>query len=175
MPLAFEVAENGKRFAFDEAPIDQNGLPLYGNPLITQGLIYPSGTLKDEDGDGVFNGVIFEKDSQTGTEIVKPEFPDKLLGLWICEGKVFAQEGFNITSGPTIFTMQLYDFKDVSGDFGKHSFLSTGLELIDVGKGIERAIMGGTGPFKTARGQITQTFFGTHVTEGFVLRLEATM
>jgi hypothetical protein len=170
--MAFEVAENGRRFAFDEAPVDQNGFPLYGNPFITQGFIYPSGTLKDEDGDGVFNGVIIEKDPQSGAEIVKPEFPDKVLGVWICEGKVFAQEGFNLTSGPTVFTVQLYDFKDVSGDFGKQSFLSAGLELIDIGKGIERAIIGGTGPFKTARGQITQTLLGTNATEGVVLRFE---
>jgi hypothetical protein len=172
---AFEVAENGKRFAFDEAPVDQNGLPLYGNPFITQGFIYPPGTLQDADGDGVFTGVIIAKDPQTGAEIVTPEFPDKVLGLWICEGKVVAQEGFNIASGPTVFTLQLYEFKDMRGDFGTSSFLSAGLELIDVGKGIERAIIGGTGPFKTARGQVTQTLLGTNVTQGFVLRFETTM
>jgi hypothetical protein len=86
-----------------------------------------------------------------------------------------AENGKRFAFGPTVFTLQLYDFKDVSGDFGKSSFLSAGLELIDVGKGIERAIIGGTGPFKTARGQITQTFLGTNATQGFVLRFETTI
>ncbi len=148
--IAFEVAENGSRFAFDEAPIDDNGFPLYGNPFIIQGLIYPAGTLSDEDGDGVFNGVIVETDPITGETVVKPEFPDKVLGLWICQSTVFAQDGFNIETGPTVFSTQLYDFNEVGSDFGKISLMSQGLELIDVGKGIQRAITGGTGPYKRA-------------------------
>jgi hypothetical protein len=170
--IAFEVAENGRRFVFDEAPIDENGFPLYGNPFITQGFIYPPGTLVDEDGDGVFNGVIIETDSESGLEVIKPEFPDKVIGLWICEGKVFAQEGFNIETGPTVISTQLYDFKELSGDHGKLSFLTTGLELIDVDKGIRRAITGGTGPLRKAGGQVTQTFVGVNESEGFVLKFE---
>jgi hypothetical protein len=100
--IAFEVAENGRRFAFDEAPVDQNGFPLYGNPFITQGFIYPPGTLQDENGDGVFNGVIIEQDPETGEEVVKPEFPDQVLGLWICTGKVLAQEGFSLRFEATV-------------------------------------------------------------------------
>jgi hypothetical protein len=169
--FAFEVAENGARFVFDEAPVDADGFPLYGNPFITQGFIYPAGTLDPDD--PARDGVILIVDDQGNLIDVQPEFPELLLGIWICEGKVFAQEGFSIETGPTVFTTQLYDFKEVGGAFGAISLTSSGLELIDLGVPIERAVIGGTGPFRRARGEIAQTFLGVNETEGFILRFEA--
>ena len=37
--FSFEVAENGTRFAFDEAPVFDDGMPGYGNPFVTEGYI----------------------------------------------------------------------------------------------------------------------------------------
>lgn len=169
--IAFEVAENGTRFVFDEAPVDANGFPLYGNPFITQGFIYPAGTLDPDD--PARDGVIPVRDAGGNIVGVEPEFPDRLLGTWICYGTVFAQDGFNIASGPTVISTQLYEFTEVSGAVGKISLTSNGLELIDLGKEVQRAVIGGTGPFRKARGQVTQTFIGVNETEGFVLRFEA--
>jgi hypothetical protein len=41
--IKFDVAENGTRFVFDEAPVHEGTtppMPAYGNPFITQGYIY---------------------------------------------------------------------------------------------------------------------------------------
>ena len=41
-----EVCENGSRFIPDGDPLFEDGLPAYGNEFITEGFIYPAGTLK---------------------------------------------------------------------------------------------------------------------------------
>jgi len=74
--LKFDVAEDFTRFSVDETPVfEEDGLPVYGNPFITQGHIYPEGTLScNENG---CNGVL---------EDGSPEFPDKVMGQWTCWG-----------------------------------------------------------------------------------------
>ncbi len=68
----FEVAEDHTRFAFAPAPVFDDGMPAHGNPFVTQGYIYPAGTLSE--------GV-------SGTlEDGSPAFPDKVLGTWTCDG-----------------------------------------------------------------------------------------
>lgn len=45
-PLAsFDVAEDLSRFVFSPAPVFDDGMPAYGNAFVTQGYIYPAGTL----------------------------------------------------------------------------------------------------------------------------------
>ncbi|MEO4041848.1 hypothetical protein AAFN47_09615 [Hoeflea sp. CAU 1731] len=45
-PLAaFDVAEDMSRFVFSAAPVFDDGMPAYGNAFITQGYLYPTGTL----------------------------------------------------------------------------------------------------------------------------------
>ena len=42
--LRFDVAENGKRFAFDEEPVfPDDGFPAYGNPFVTEGYASAAG------------------------------------------------------------------------------------------------------------------------------------
>ena len=48
--LEVDIAEDGTRFVIDEAPVFDDGFPAYGNPFITQGYIYPDGTLTDSNG-----------------------------------------------------------------------------------------------------------------------------
>ncbi len=43
--LRFDVAENAKRFIFDETPLFDDGAPAYGNEFVTEVYIYPYGTL----------------------------------------------------------------------------------------------------------------------------------
>ncbi len=69
--LQFDVAEDASRFVFDETPLHGDGLPAYGNEFVTQGYLYPPGTLTcvDNGCDGV---------NPDGS----PEFPDLVIGTW---------------------------------------------------------------------------------------------
>lgn len=164
--LQFDVVELATKFVFDEAPVDDNGMPGYGNPFITQGVIYPSGVLQVDE-NGVTNGVIVETDAN-GNTIARPEFPDLVLGTWICRGTVFTENGFQ--SGPIVYSTQLFDFETLTGEFGRISFETAGLELIEVGKPIRRALNGGTGPYRNSRGDMQQTLVGANASTGFSLR-----
>ena len=82
--LRFDVSENATRFIFDDTPLFADGAPAYGNEFITEGYLYPAGTLNGT------NGV-----NPDGT----PEFPDKVIGRWNCRGW-HVGEGAKIVTGP---------------------------------------------------------------------------
>ncbi|MGH2558476.1 MAG: hypothetical protein ACRDJH_05375 [Thermomicrobiales bacterium] len=151
--LKFDVAEDMSRFVFNAAPVHEDGMPAFGNPFITQGYIYPYGTL-----DGS-NGVLADG---------SPEFPDKVLGQWTCRGW-FVGDGAHTTSGPMVITTQLYSFGE---EFGESTLVTEGYELADVEVAIARAVTGGTGEYSGARGEAQQTFLGFNATEGVSLRFE---
>ena len=159
--LKFDVAESMAKFVFDEAPVLPSGLPAYGNPFITQGYIYPYGTL--ENGNGVL---------PDGS----PEFPEQVIGEWTCRGYLIGN-GAETTTGPWVVTTQLYDFYRqpgfAAGKQSSHSNLvSDGYELADVGVQSTRAVTGGTGKFRRARGEAAQTLLGFNASEGVSLRFE---
>jgi hypothetical protein len=152
--LKFDVAEDMSRFVFDQSVTFEDGMPKHGSPFITQGYIYPAGTL--DGGNGV-------------REDGSPQFPDKVIGEWTCRGW-FVGEGAHAKTGPMVITTQLYNFGE---DLGNETFVSEGYELADVGVVIERAITGGTGPYTGAKGEVKQTFLGFNATEGVNLTIEA--
>jgi hypothetical protein len=152
--LRFDVAEDMSRFAFSASPVHEDGMPAHGNAFITQGYIYPYGTLSE--GNGV---------NPDGT----PEFPELVLGEWTCRGW-FVGEGAHATSGAWVITTQLYVFGD--GQLDAAVLVSDGYELADVGVPGPRAITGGTGPFAAASGDGQQTFLGFNASEGVNLRFE---
>ena len=139
--LRFDVAEDVSRFVFAEAPVHEDGMPAYGNPFVTQGYIYPEGTLNGT------NGVLADG---------SPEFPEKVLGEWTCRGWMVG-DGAHTTTGPMVITTQVYNF---GGALGNATLISEGYELADVDVAIGRAVSGGTGPFAGARGQAQQTLLG---------------
>jgi hypothetical protein len=151
--IAFDVSEDMTRFAFAAEPVHDDGMPAHGNPFITQGYIYPAGTL-----DGA-NGV-----NPDGS----PEFPDKVLGEWTCYG-YFVGEAAHAKTGPMVITTQIYNFGE---ELGEATLVTNGYELADVEVPVLRAITGGTGPFQAARGQAEQQFLGFNATEGVVLTYE---
>lgn len=151
--LHFDIAEAGNRFAFDEAPIFEDGMPAYGNSFITEGYIYPAGTL------GESNGVLPNGD---------PEFPDLVLGKWLCRG-YFVGDGAHTTTGPWVVTTQIYDLGDIAGE---QTITSEGFELSDMGIPGSRAITGGTGDYSKARGQMQQILIGFNETMGVNLQVE---
>jgi hypothetical protein len=68
-----------------------------------------------------------------------------------------------------VVTHQLYDFTDTPG---AESFTTDGLELVDIGVAIQRAITGGTGPYRGMRGEAVQTMIGINTSDGVNLRFE---
>ena len=132
--LEVDIAEDGTRFVIDESPVFDDGFPAYGNPFITQGYIYPAGTLTDS------NGV-----NPDGS----PEFPDKVIGEWSCQG-YFIADGAHTTEGSWVFTTQLFAF-GTNADTGRNTVVVTGYEGAEVGKIVTGAITGGTGRYATTR------------------------
>jgi hypothetical protein len=151
--LRFDVSEDAGMFVWDPDVAHDDGMPAYGTPFITRAYIYPAGTLTES------NGV-----NPDGS----PEFPDQVLGEWICRGW-FVGDGMRTTTGPMVVTSQVYNFCD---GFGEAMIVTDGYELADVGVEIERAVTGGTGPFLGASGVARQTLLGLNATEGVNLRYE---
>ena len=161
--LKFEVSELSPRFVFDETPLDTAGKPAYGNEFITEGVIYASGTLQSGD-----DGVNTTRDANGKVLSTTPKYPDKVIGRWTCRGW-HVGEGAATKTGPWVVTHQLYDFAPTPGEA---SFTTDGLELVDFDETIKRAITGGTGPYKSLRGEALQTMIGFNSSDGVNLRLE---
>ena len=148
--IKVDVAEAGTRFSFDEAPIfAEDGMPAYGNSFVTEGYLYPEGTLSES------NGVL-----PSG----EPEFPELVIGKWTCRG-YFVGDGAHTTTGPWVVTTQVYE---LDGEI----IVTDGFELSDIGVAGSRAITGGTGLFSRARGEMEQTLIGFNETMGVNLQVE---
>jgi hypothetical protein len=152
--VTFDVAENATRFVFDPSFADDAGLPKRGAAFVTEGYIYPAGTLTDS------NGVL---------EDGSPEFPDMVLGQWTCRGW-FTQDAATATTGQVVLTTQIYTLGAGGEAF---NFVSDGEELVDVGVVFSRAITGGTGPLQSSSGEVHQTLLGLNATQGVNLHFEA--
>jgi hypothetical protein len=72
-------------------------MPAYGNAFVTQGYVYPAGTL-----DGGVEGTLADGG---------PAFPDKVIGTWTCDGYCVG-EGFRTTTGTIVVTRQVIVFDD---------------------------------------------------------------
>lgn len=152
--LKVEVSEDMSRFVFDKDVAFEDGMPKHGSSFITQGYIYPAGTLKGGE-DGV------NKDGS-------PKYPDKVIGEWTCRG-FFIGEAMHAKSGPIVITTQVYSFGKAAGN---KTIVTDGYELMDVGKPVSRAITGGTGEYVGVEGELKQTLLGLNASEGVNLRLE---
>lgn len=155
--IRFDVAEDGTRFVWADQPVFDDGLPAHGATYISQGYIYPDGTLTDEiDGVNAYGS---------------PEFPEKVLGQWSCYGW-YIGDGAHATEGPWVLSTQLYDF---GTEWGAATLVSEGYVLSNTGGTVERAITGGTGPFAAVRGEMADTNLGFNETEGGNARYEVTL
>ena len=148
------MAEDATRFIFDDAPLLDNGFPAYGNSFVTQGYIYPAGTLNGS------NGV-----NADGS----PEFPELVLGRWVCRGWFINEAGALAESEEFVITHQLYNFGQA---LGNETLVSDGWEIADVDEPVARAITGGTGRYSSAGGEAVQKFLGFNTTEGVNLSFE---
>jgi hypothetical protein len=151
--LEFDVSEDMTRFVFDKDVTFEDGLPADGSAFITRGYLYQPGTLSG-DGDGV-------------NEDGSPQYPEKLIGEWICSGYMINDAG-HAKGGVWVVSTQFFQFGTTPG---AETIVSQGYELADVGVAISRAITGGTGQYQDARGQGQQTMLGLNATEGVNLRV----
>ncbi len=145
----FDVAEDLSRFIFASAPVHDDGMPAFGNPFVTQGYIYPAGTL-----DGGVEGTLPDG---------SPAWPDLVLGEWTCDG-YFVGEGGHTTAGNMVITRQVFEFEDGS------VIITHGPELADVDVAIARPITGATGDYLNVGDVMEQTLLG--MTDGFGVRLQ---
>lgn len=152
--LEFDVSEDMHRFIFDQDITFEDGMPADGSSFITRGYLYEVGTLNG-DGDGV---------NADGS----PEYPDKVIGEWICQGYMI-NDAAHATEGVWVFSTQFFQLGE---EPGAETLVTTGYELADLNVAISRAITGGTGSFSTARGQGEQTLLGLNATEGVNLRVK---
>lgn len=152
-PTAFDVAENHTRIFMASAPVHDDGMPAHGNAFISQGYIYPAGTLSADT-----SGVL--KDGS-------PAFPDKVLGTWTCDG-YFVGEGGNATTGVWVISRQVFDFAE--GD----KIVTQGTEIVDTGVENQRPITGATGDYANFDGHMVQTLLGVseEMTVNVTFRLE---
>lgn len=149
--VAYEVTENTLKVAFDPDIVFDDGMPAYGAPFVTQGYIYPAGTLTPQQ-----DGILADGE---------PEFPDQVVGTWTCYGHMVGN-GVRTEKGAWVVSTQLYDIDGVG------TFVTTGNELIDLDTRIVRAVTGGTGGFRSATGVQSQTLNGFNELEGVMLDVE---
>lgn len=148
--LFFEVAEDGNRFVFDDLNLFEDGMPGYGSAFVTQGYIYPVGTLNGS------NGVL---------ENGEPEFPELVLGEWTCYGWMIG-DGARTETGEWVISTQVYHFNDGS------MIVTDGFELVDFDVPVTRAITGGTGEYRGASGEMVQILRGFTDAMGVNLSVE---
>ncbi|MCY4333359.1 MAG: hypothetical protein OXC60_01620 [Litoreibacter sp.] len=136
---AFDVAEDHTRIFMAAQPVHENGMPAHGNAFVSQGYIYPEGTLAD----GTV-GVL---------EDGSPAFPDLVLGTWTCDG-YFVGEGGNATTGVWIISRQTFAFDDGA------TVVTQGTEIADIGQPNLRPVTGATGDYAEIDGGLIQTTLG---------------
>lgn len=136
---SFDVAEDHTRIFMAAQPVHENGMPAYGNAFISQGYIYPAGTL-----DAETTGVL---------EDGSPAFPDLVLGTWTCDG-YFVGEGGNATTGVWVISRQVFAFDD------GETVVTQGTEIADLGKPNLRPITGATGEYASFDRGLIQTTLG---------------
>jgi hypothetical protein len=150
--LRFDVAENAANFAWAGDPELVDGLPAGRTAFLSQGYIYPADTLTDS------NGVLADG---------SPEFPDMVLGQWSCWGWYM---GTGRPAGNASWlTTHLVNFGE---PWGAASLVSEGYSIDDLELALERAIVGGTGPYAGARGVQLETNLGFNASNGINVRYE---
>lgn len=134
--VRFEVAEIPGAFTF-AGPTDEDGWPIQGATFITQGYIYPAGTLQGE------HGVLPDG---------SPTYPDAVIGKWTCRGWVLG-EGFAAVGVPNAISTQLFEFDEA---YGGDLLVTEGYEYMELGLPFTRTITSGTGRFAGLVGEVRQ-------------------
>ncbi len=172
--LEFDVCCNANSIRFTgpqgpnpdpNKPDDVGAHPYYGASFVVQGTIYPD-KFFSQHGDN--SGL--EADGQ-------PTIPTEVIGIWTCRGWFVgdsnndgaitpeddeARGGIFTPTGRFVATTQIYDLDPAHP--GEKTLISEGGELIDVNVPFKRAVTGGTGRYRSARGEVIQTAIGANAT-----------
>jgi len=141
-----DVSEDFTQFV--PAPPIVDGIPQRGSFFITEGKIYPAGTIQ---GDG------------SAFDPTDPHGPTA-TGRWFCRGThLVAGNEIPATAQPWVYTSQAYLLPDE-----KSTLDTSGLEQTAP---IVRAVTGGTGKFKRISGVQKQEFLGFNKLGGVNLRV----
>jgi hypothetical protein len=144
--VTVDVAEDFTKFV--PAPPIVDNVPQRGSFFITEGKIYPAGTIKGD-------GAAFDPSDAKGP---------KALGRWFCNGThLVAGNQIPATPEPWVYTSQLFLLPD-----DKSSIETSGLEQTAP---IIRAVTGGTGKFRRFGGVQKQEFLGFNKLGGVNLRV----
>jgi hypothetical protein len=120
--------------------------PLRGSFFVTEGKIYPYGTIPATNG-----------------EEFNPKTVPGAIGTWFCKGTFLVKGSEFDKSGSAVLSDQMYLFQE-----GKQSIATTGTE----GAGITvRPVVGGTGYYAGYTGEQSQEFLGFNKTGGVNLRV----
>jgi hypothetical protein len=143
--LVIDVAQDANTFAFNMVNPSAT-INARGDTFIVNGTIYPGGTLPA--------GNANNSPNDSGG-----------IGVWYCSGVLLA-DGNQLNAGvtPIVSTNQLYMLPN-----DQRSLVSDGIEP-NVGFSNVRAVVGGTGKYRGARGSVVQQALGTNATGGFNLR-----
>ena len=144
--LRFDVAENGTLFTWSGNPELVDGFPTGVFSYVTQGYIYPAGTLDAS------NGVLADG---------SPEFPDQVIGHWSCYG-------WWLDASVQLNT-HLFNFGPA---WGAAMLTSEGYSIGDLNVPVERALTGGSGQFANASGGQVETLLGINASNGGTFRYE---
>jgi hypothetical protein len=143
MVFTVDVAEDASKFV--PGPPIVGGLPQRGSFFITEGKIYPGGTIPGD-------GSTFDPTDSSGPTPI---------GRWFCRGTfLVAGDQIPATTEPWVYTSQLYFLPD-----DKKSIDTSGVEQTAP---VVRTVTGGTGKFKGFSGVQKQEFLGAFNTTGGV-------
>lgn len=172
--FGFDIAGDCSRFVYDNPSgghlgplqIEPDALPTFGATFMQEGVIYEAGTFEQHCPDSKDCGLVpiadAASDGAPGTPLYEPEFPEAVIGKWSCWG-TFVGDGINTESGAWLVSTQVYDFDpEVPGEV---TLVSHGSERVDLNVPFDRAITGGTGPYRFALGQVRQTKIGVNQSE----------
>jgi hypothetical protein len=91
-----------------------------------------------------------------------PEFPDLVMRSWICWG-------MHTTTGLVVATTQIFD---LGNNLGDETIFSIGFEYADMNLPFTRAVTGGSGAYRAARGEQQQNFIGWNDSIGVMLEVK---
>jgi hypothetical protein len=145
--FTIDVAEDMAKFIEPRVPL--NTEPLRGSFFVTEGNIYPAGTIP-----------------ATGGDQFDPNLPGA-LGKWFCKGTFLVAGSVFDKSATAVLTDQLFLYPD-----DKQSIATTGTE----GNGLAvRTVIGGTGRYVGFMGEQRQEFLGFNKSGGVNLRVTFTL
>jgi hypothetical protein len=140
-----DVAEDFDKFV-PSPPFDQDGVPQRGSFFITEGKIYPKGTIKDE-------GTSFDPNAEGA------------IGQWFCRGTHLVSGVAFPEARFAVDTAQAYLLSD-----DNNMIVTDGLEG-GFGHILQRVVSGGTGKYRNFIGIQKQELLGFNKSGGVNLRV----